>query len=124
MQVEGKKFFMAPSLAVVEGKLNTHKTTGWATFLNFDLVGQIGTVTIGYETAQTLMLRKILVSCGIHEVTVTCVFGPRIVVWFTSARRRDGDGAFHYNVHQGLPYITAELHINRHCCFPMRICQN
>ena len=74
MQIEGKKFFLAPSLAVAEGKINTQASTGWSNLLNYDLVGQIGTVTIGYETAQTLMLRKILVRCGIHEVPVNCVF--------------------------------------------------
>ena len=71
---------MAPSLAVAEGKLNTQASSGWSSLLNYDLVGQIGTVTIGYETAQTLMLRKILVRCGIHDVT--CMF---LSLWFNSA---------------------------------------
>ena len=94
-QIEGKKFFMAPSLAVAEGKLNTQATTGWANLLNYDLVGQIGTVTIGYETAQTLLLRKILVRCGqfmcflsancvpFHKVLAGCGVQPACTLDFT-----------------------------------------
>ena len=67
-----------------EGKLNTQPTEPWDSFLNYDLVGQIGTVIIGYETAQTLMLRKILVRGGTRDVT--CVFRVLIVAWFTSVR--------------------------------------
>ena len=91
-QAEGKKFFMAPSLAVTEGKLNT-QSVRWSSLLNYDLVGQIGKVTIGYETAQTLLLRKILVRCGgftSHDVTCvrsgwedSCVFHLQTVFRFT-----------------------------------------